>query len=93
MLDLVHKILYTGIGFAVLTEQKAQELVAELEAKGEELSADEVHRQMLERDRNDQTRELAPLQPAADAVIVDSSNLQVAEVVQLMLEHIETKLR
>ena len=35
MLDLVHKILYTGIGFATLTEQKARELVSELENRGE----------------------------------------------------------
>lgn len=35
MLDMLHKILYTGIGAAVLTEQKAREIVAELEKKGE----------------------------------------------------------
>ncbi len=35
MLDLVHKILYTGIGLAALTEEKAKEIVAELEQKGE----------------------------------------------------------
>lgn len=40
MLDLIHKIVYTGIGFAVLTEQKAQEIVAELEKRGD-VSAEE----------------------------------------------------
>ena len=35
MLDLIHKILYTGIGFAVLTEEKAREIAADLEQKGE----------------------------------------------------------
>jgi len=35
MLDLIHKILYTGIGAAVLTEQKAREIVADLEKSGE----------------------------------------------------------
>ena len=35
MLDILHKILYTGIGFAVMTEQKAAEIVAELEKRGE----------------------------------------------------------
>ena len=34
MLDIIHKILYTGIGFAVLTEEKAKEIVAELEKQG-----------------------------------------------------------
>ena len=35
MLDAIHKILYTGIGAAALTEQKAREIVAELEKNGE----------------------------------------------------------
>ena len=35
MKDLLHKILYTGIGLAALTEEKAQELAADLEKRGE----------------------------------------------------------
>ena len=35
MMDLMRKLLYTGIGLAALSEQKAKELVAELEKKGE----------------------------------------------------------
>ena len=35
MLDILHKIVYTGIGFAALTEQKAQEFVTELEKRGD----------------------------------------------------------
>jgi len=35
MKDLLHKILYTGIGFAALTEEKAHEIVAEMEQQGE----------------------------------------------------------
>ena len=40
MMDLIHKILYTGIGFAALTEQKAKDLVADLEKRGD-ISAEE----------------------------------------------------
>lgn len=43
MLDLIHKMLYTGIGAAVLTEQKAREIVAEWEKRGE-VSAEEGKR-------------------------------------------------
>lgn len=35
MSDLIHKIVYTGIGLAAMTEQKAQEIVNELVKKGE----------------------------------------------------------
>jgi cytidylate kinase len=45
---------------------------------------------MIERDRNDRNRQLAPLKPADDAILVDSSDLQIEGVVQLMLDHIET---
>ena len=63
----------------------------ELEATGEEVSSKEVYEQMLARDRNDQMRRLAPLRPAGDAIVVDSTNLQIEEVVQMMLDYVEAK--
>jgi cytidylate kinase len=63
----------------------------ELEAKGEETTFSEVYEQMLLRDRNDESRQLAPLKPATDAIVVDSSSLQIKEVVQVMLDHVEAK--
>jgi cytidylate kinase len=72
-------------------EIRSQRRYLELEAKGEKITTEEVCEQMLERDRNDRNRELAPLKPAADAIIVDSSNLQIEEVVQLIIDHISVK--
>jgi len=40
MSELLHKILYAGIGLAALSEQKAKEIVADLEKRGE-ISAEE----------------------------------------------------
>ena len=51
----------------------------------------EVERDMQRRDSNDSTRSLAPLKPADDAIRIDSSNLSVQEVVELMLSHIAQK--
>jgi CMP/dCMP kinase len=45
--------------------------------------------QIAERDRLDSTRAIAPLRPADDAILVDSSTLSVAEVVALLLAHIK----
>jgi cytidylate kinase len=70
---------------------RSQRRYLELEAKGEKVAPAEVHQQMLERDRNDRNRPLAPLKAAADAIVVDSSNLKIEEVVQLMLDHIGAK--
>jgi cytidylate kinase len=72
-------------------EIRSKRRYLELEAKGEETTPEEVYGLMLERDHNDRNRQLAPLKPATDAVMVDSSNLQIEEVVQLMLDHLEAK--
>jgi cytidylate kinase len=49
---------------------------------------EEVDLDIQRRDRNDSTRELAPLKPAQDAIVIDSTDLSVAEVVELMVSHI-----
>ncbi|MEJ2100271.1 MAG: (d)CMP kinase, partial [Desulfobacterales bacterium] len=38
---------------------------------------------------DDSTRKLAPLKPADDAILIDSSKLSVDQVVDLMLSHVE----
>jgi cytidylate kinase len=70
-------------------EVRSKRRFLELEAQGQDTTAEEVHQLILERDRNDRSRQLAPLKPADDAILVDSSDLQIEAVVQLMVEHIE----
>jgi CMP/dCMP kinase len=48
---------------------------------GAALPAESVLEELRERDRRDRTRAESPLQPAADAVIIDSTNLSLDEVV------------
>jgi cytidylate kinase len=72
-------------------EIRSKRRYLELEVKGEKTTPEAVYQQMVERDRNDSSRELAPLKPAADAIVVDSSNSQIEEVAELMLDHIEAK--
>ena len=51
------------------------------------LSNDEIFRQLAERDKRDSTREASPLEPAADAMVVDTSGKSVDEVViEIMVE-------
>ena len=49
-------------------------------------SMEDVGTDIRRRDHNDSTRETAPLRPAPDAVVIDSTRLSVAEVVELMAE-------
>jgi len=51
---------------------------------------DEVQQDIQRRDRNDSNRYVAPLKPAVDAIIIDSTDLNVDEVVDVMVSHIPT---
>ena len=54
------------------------------------LSANIAHLQadIAERDERDQTRSASPLKPAEDALVVDSSLLDLAQVTEMVLAHI-----
>jgi cytidylate kinase len=52
-----------------------------------------VEQDMQRRDENDSSRSLAPLKPAQDAIIIDSSELSVDKVVERMLSFIEKRLQ
>jgi cytidylate kinase len=55
------------------------------------LTLEDVEKEMKRRDENDSTRELAPLKPAEDAIVVDSSELSVDAVVNRMLSYIKER--
>jgi cytidylate kinase len=50
---------------------------------------EDVENDMHKRDKNDRSRSLAPLKPADDATIIDSTTLTADEVVDVMLARIE----
>ena len=50
------------------------------------LSLEAVQEALRERDQRDETREIAPLKPAEDAVQVDTSEFSLTEVVETLLE-------
>jgi CMP/dCMP kinase len=68
---------------------RARRRHAELAAKGVEIDFEQVLAQLRERDRRDRGRELAPLKQAADAILIDSSGLEVDQVVKLMQRRIQ----
>ena len=70
-------------------ETRARRRQAELAAAGRTLSMDEVHAEIVVRDRQDTTRALAPLRRADDAIDVDTSDRSTDEVLAVMLETVE----
>ena len=71
--------------------ERARRRHTELIAKGTDISLSEVLSQLQERDARDRGRELAPLRPAEDAVHIDSTALNIAQVVNAMRARISAK--
>lgn len=62
-------------------DTRARRRYDELKAKGIACDLHEITQDIVERDRRDSTREIAPLKQAEDAVLLDSSDMSIAEVV------------
>lgn len=72
-------------------EERARRRFEELKAKGEGVAYDEILSDMKERDYQDSHREIAPLRPAPDAVLLDSTGLTLDEVVERIAALVEAK--
>ena len=59
----------------------------ELKSKSSQ-TLEEVEKDIRCRDENDSTRELAPLKPAEDAIMIDSSELSAENVVRQMMAYV-----
>jgi cytidylate kinase len=70
-------------------EERAHRRVLQLHEKGEKADEKEILALTLERDRNDRERSLAPLMPAEDAIHVDTSELDIEEVIRKVLAAVE----
>lgn len=70
-------------------EERARRRQAQLLDSGQEVVFEDILQQISKRDRDDSGRDLAPLKPAADAVIIDSSNMSIDQVVEFMLVRIK----
>ncbi len=70
-------------------EERARRRTEQLMEKGMAANYKEILRQIKQRDHDDSARTLAPLKPATDAVMIDSSLMTIDQVVQYMLDKIK----
>jgi cytidylate kinase len=71
------------------TEARALRRYEELKQKSKIAPRrEDVERDMRQRDKNDSSRKVAPLKAAEDAIVIDSTQLTVDAVVDLMVTHI-----
>lgn len=72
-------------------ECRAKRRLRDFEEKGEAVDYDEVLRLIIERDYQDSHREIAPLKPADDSIIVDTSELDLEQSVERIMSVIAEK--
>jgi len=73
-------------------EVRANRRLKELAESGQQVDYQVILNEMIERDRKDSTRVLAPLRPADDAIMVDTDNLSIDEVVHAIISHCSKNL-
>ena len=75
----------TKIYLTASVETRAKRRYLELKEKGTDCNLEEIAKDIEERDYRDMHREIAPLRQAEDAVLVDSSDMTIDEVVEAIL--------
>lgn len=68
-----------------IVEERGRRRYKELIAKGEDVTLKDITEGIIRRDRNDISRELAPLKPARGAYHIDSTNITLEEVIEEIL--------
>jgi len=72
-------------------EVRAKRRYDELKNKGIDVTYEELLEQIIERDKNDSTRDIAPLTKADDAIEIDTSKLTVQQVVDKIIEVVKER--
>ncbi len=73
-------------------EARALRRFKELSAKGDTTPYETVLAQTLERDKNDESRDVAPAIAAPDAVTLDNSELDIAQTVEAIMNIVKSKI-
>lgn len=74
-------------------EDRAQRRYLELQKKDPSIRFEDVLADLIERDHNDSTRAIAPLRPAEDAILVDTTGCTLEQAVQKMLDVVKERLQ
>lgn len=72
-------------------QERAERRCKQLKDKGESVNLAQILADITARDERDSQRAVAPLKPAPDALVIDSTHLSIAEVQQRILEAAEAR--
>jgi len=74
-------------------EERTRRRVAELAQAGQAVDPAATRQQIRERDQRDASRDVAPMVPAADAIVVDSSGQTLEQVVDFLAAEVSARAR
>lgn len=72
-------------------ESRAERRVKQLQGMGLDAKINDILANIQARDKRDMEREVAPLKPAKDAYIIDSSELTIDQVFKLMVDYVDSR--
>ena len=89
-------VVFTGAQAKIFldasAEERANRRLKQLQDKGLDVRFSDLLSEIQERDDRDRNRPVAPLRPAEDALVLDSTSMTIDEVVEKALQYIESKL-
>ncbi len=71
-------------------DEKVRRRAAQYVRRGERVDEEAMRKEVELRDRTDSERPVAPLRPAADAVVIDTDNLDLEQVVDRIAQHVRS---
>ena len=74
-------------------EERAKRRALELQERGEDVNLPEIHASMAERDKRDTERTHAPLKPASDAILVDTTEMSLLQSIQVVASLVEATVQ
>lgn len=81
--DTAHKFFLTAS-----VEERARRRAAQIEERGERADPEELRKEVIERDRRDGGRSVSPMRPAEDAVLIETDDMTLDQVVERVVGHI-----
>ncbi|CEO39691.1 (d)CMP kinase [Photobacterium kishitanii] len=74
-------------------EERATRRMNQLQKKGLDVSFSSLLSEIQERDYRDRNRAVAPLRPADDALVLDSTEMSIEQVLEKVLAYVDAKLK
>jgi len=73
-------------------QERARRRYLEFQAQGKKVTLEQTLEEMIERDRRDKERKIAPLCKAEDALLIDSTSLEADSVVHQILQEVKKNM-